>query len=86
MATTASHLSSTRRTLSGQLKRHLMTAGSATFSMLFAEYGRAVAAAQRYDVLKCSGPLGSRPVGAGSIPRTIFEEFYSKPIKEIGDT
>ena len=81
MATTSSHLSSTRRTLSGQLKRRLATAGSATLAMLGrlpAEYGRAVAAAQRYNELKCSGSLGSRPVGSGSIPRTIFEEFYSR--------
>ena len=85
MATTANHLSSTRRTRSGQLKRRLMTAAAATFAMLFAEYGRAVAAAERYDGLKYSGPLGSRPIGAGSIPRTIFEEFYSRPAGK-GDT
>ena len=80
MVTTSSHLFSTLRTLSDLLKRRLVTAGSATLAMLSrlpAEYSRAVAAAQRYDELKCSGPLGSRPVGAGSIPRTIFEDFYS---------
>ena len=80
MATTSSRLSNTRRTLSGPLKRHLVTAGSATFAMLSrlpAEYSRAAAAAQRYDELKGSGLLTSRPIGAGSIPRTIFDEFYS---------
>ena len=80
MATTSSRLSNTRRTLSGQFKRHLVKAGSATFAMLSrlpAEYGRAVGAAQRYDELRRSGPLRSRPIGAGNIPRTIFEEFYS---------
>ena len=81
MATTSSRLSSTRRTLSGPLKRRLVADGSATLAMLgrlLAEYGRAVAAARRYDELKCSGSLGSRLVGAGNIPRTIFEEFYSR--------
>ena len=34
MATTSSRLPNARRTLSGPLKRHLVTAGSATFAML----------------------------------------------------
>lgn len=59
IATTSSRFSNTRRTVSGPLKRHLVTAGSATFAMLSrlpAEYGRAVEAAQRYDELRCSRP------------------------------
>ena len=80
MAITSRHLFSSRRTLSGQLRRRLMSAGSATFAMLSrlpAEYSRAAAAAQRYDELKGNGPLASRQIGAGDIPRAIFEEFYS---------
>ena len=82
MATTSSHLFSSWRTLPDQLKRRLMMAGSATFAMLSrlaAEYSRAAAAAQRYDELKGSGPNASHPIGAGRIPRAIFEEFYRDP-------
>ena len=64
MANTSSRLCHTRRTLSGPLKRRLVTDVSATFAMLsrlFAEYGRAVAAARRYDELKCSGPREVSP-------------------------
>jgi hypothetical protein len=80
MATTSIHLSSMRPTLSGLLKRRLVTAGSATLailSRLSTEHSRAIAAAQHYHELRCSGPLVSRSVRVGSIPRTIFEEFYS---------
>ncbi len=80
MATTSSHLFNTRRTLSGLLRRRLVTAGSTTFGMLgrlAAEYGRAVAAAQRYDKLEHTDALELRREGVGAgIPRTIFEEFY----------
>jgi hypothetical protein len=82
MATTSSHLFSSWRTLSDQLKRRLMMAGSATFAMLSrvaAEYSRAAVAAQRYYELKGSGPIASRLIGARSVPRAIFEEFYRDP-------
>jgi hypothetical protein len=44
---------------------------------LIAEYRRAVAAAQRYDELVASSRRVSRLVGTRSIPRTIFDQFYS---------
>ena len=84
MATRSSPLPSTRGTFSDLLRRRLVTAGSTTFAMLRqlpAEYGRAVAAAKRFEELERREAFRLRRVriGIGSIPRTIFEEFYGSP-------
>ena len=81
MATRSSPLPSTRGTFPDLLKRRLVTAGSTTFAMLRqlpAEYGRAVAAARRFEELEHCEALRLRRerIGTASIPRTIFEEFY----------
>jgi hypothetical protein len=83
MTTASSHLSGTQRTLSGPVKRRLLTVGleiSAMLGRLSAEYSRAAAASRRYHELTGGGRLVSRSVEAASIPRTIFEEFYGGSI------
>lgn len=83
MATSSYDIFTARRTLSGRMKRLLVTVGSAIsamFNLLLAEFGRAAAAARRYDELKRTGPVMLRPVEAASIPRAIFEEFYGDRI------
>ena len=57
--------------------RALLSSGVAVFDEMRKGLQQIAAASERYNELKCSGSLESRPVGAGSIPRTIFEEFYS---------
>lgn len=46
------------------------------FKALFAEFGRALAAARRYDSLKFTH-AGHGKSTAADIPRHIFEEFYA---------
>jgi hypothetical protein len=43
---------------------------------LFVEFGRAFAAARRYESLKC-GRAQQESLTLADIPRRIFEEFYS---------
>jgi hypothetical protein len=44
------------------------------FLVLLAEFGRAKAAARRYDDLR----YGARDAAGADIPRQVFEELYSK--------
>jgi hypothetical protein len=48
------------------------------FEIILAEFGRALAAARRYESLK-DGRARHAGLAAADIPRRIFEEFYAFP-------
>lgn len=54
------------------MRRHIV------FEIILAEFGRALAAARRYESLKY-GRARHEDLATADIPRRIFEEFYAFP-------
>lgn len=54
------------------MRRHIV------FEIILAEFGRALAAARRYESLKY-GRARHEGLAAADTPRRIFEEFYASP-------